>query len=98
MERPGGVNAGEDGGGSGRREVSADDGTRSRGPPSLGEDFSLNLTSNHCALALTSFVTLGEFSNFSVPHFLTKMRITMVPVFRGWQDSLNITSQGSVGF
>lgn len=63
-----------------------------------GEDFNLNLTSKHWALALPSFATLGELSNCSVPHFLTKMRITVVPISRGRQDSVSITSQGSVGF
>lgn len=65
------MNAGEDGGQAAAERSLRLTGTGSRGPPSPGEDFSLNLTSNHWALALTSFVTVGQLLNFFVPQFFT---------------------------
>ena len=68
------MNEGEEGGreAAGERSLRLT-GARSHRPPGPGEDFSLNLTSSHWALALTSFVTLAGLLNSSVPSFfLTK--------------------------
>lgn len=52
-----------------------------RGPQGPSEDFSLNVTASHWALALTSFATLSKLLNCA--SFPNKMGITTVAVSEG---------------
>lgn len=52
------------------------------GPQGPSEDFSLNVTASHWALALTSFATLSKLLNFCAS-FPNKMRIITAAVSEG---------------